>query len=181
MEFEMDEHRLRTGQNGELLTMSRLCNLDLEKKNFNACCSLRLQHFCPFHVCILSTPWHLIRHSNETWEMSICLIKLFFLISPTSIFGGVRMKLMIYWWKGWFWAWSNITRVLMKGRIAKMMLNGHELGLRGSVQVVIILVIGRLRLVIKRMNLGMIMIVIQRLRLAVGLQTTSENEGLCGK
>ena len=40
MEFETDEHRLRTEQNERKLTESRLCDTDLEKKIFAAYCGL---------------------------------------------------------------------------------------------------------------------------------------------
>ena len=35
-EFKTDEHRLRTGRNETLLTESRFCDTDLEKKSFAA-------------------------------------------------------------------------------------------------------------------------------------------------
>ena len=152
MDFKTDEHRLRTGRNRKHLTVSRLCDMDLEKKKFRRplpeCGLSRVA----LSVHILSTKWFLSSWKLivnlvdlqmrilRVWEYTY-LIKFFIWLVLLQFFGVVGMKLMNYWWKSCSRAWSNITSRVMRGNI--MILNGHDWRLWS----IVIILIRRLRLV----------------------------------
>ena len=86
----MDEHHLRTGRNGTHLTVSRLCDTDLEKKRLRRSMAPLYNHLRTFHILFLKVK--LIDFQirlNSTESMIYIYINLIELTSSTSFFGGV--------------------------------------------------------------------------------------------